>query len=237
MSKIVINIIATNKYVAFLPDLCNSISEYFPDDSELTSIIYTNMDIPQQVLDNKGISFIRSEIKHEPWPASTIKRFEYFINEKSRILESDYCYYIDADSVFIGTLGKEILPENGMVGTIHPCLYNSVGTPERNPHSNAYIPYGSQNRYYCGGFFGGKSIDFINAAEKMKKWIDEDQKKGITAIWHDESHLNRYFYENPPSSILDHPFAIAENLTERKPESRVMFLDKNSTGGHDFYRN
>lgn len=237
MKRIAINIIATNKYVVFLENLCASISKHFPEDSEIAAIIYTNVDIPEEVTKNSRINFIRSEINHEPWPASTIKRFEYFIREKETLSQYDYSYYIDADSIFVGDVDNIIFPKTGMVGTIHPCLYNSVGTPERNPRSNAYIPYGSQNRYYCGGFFGGKSDNFIEASEKMREWIDNDSKKGIVALWHDESHLNKYFYENPPSIVLDHPFAVAENLTSKSPESKVMFLDKNTSGGHDFYRN
>jgi len=236
MRKIAINIIATNRYVSFLNKLCESIENYFPKDSEITVIVYTNIEIPSDVFNNKIIRFIKSQIVHEPWPASTLKRFEYFLGERDTLLESDYCYYIDADSVFIDNLDDSIYPESGMVGTLHPCLYGSIGTPDRNPNSKAYIPYGANNKYYCGGFFGGKSSDFVSTAEIINSNIVDDSGRGVLAIWHDESHLNKYFYENPPAVTLEHPFAIAENLTARHDGSKVMFLDKTATGGHDFYR-
>lgn len=236
MKNIVINIIATNKYVSFLNRLCQSISENFTD-CNITIIVYTNVNLPETLsTEIPSVKFIKSHIEHEPWPGPTLKRFNYFLNERSLILYNDFSYYIDADSIFIMDMENTIYPESGMVGTLHPCLYDTEGTPERNPNSKAYIPYGSNNNYYCGGFFGGRSEAFIKMSEDISKNIMDDLDRDIIALWHDESHLNRYFLDNQPEITLKHPYAIAETICTRHPESRILFLDKALIGGHSYFR-
>ena len=234
--KIVLNLIATNKYLSFLDIICPSIEEFFFPGTDVTAIVHTNLDLPESLVEYKRIKFIKNEIQHEPWPFTTLKRFEYFLSARKELFENDYCFYIDVDSLFVKELSVDMLPPRGMIGTIHPCLFVGPGSPERNPESKACIPIGSDSRYFCGGFFGGSSEEFIKMSESILENIQDDLARGIIAAWHDESHLNRYFYDNPPALVLDHPFAAAENLTSIREESKVLFLDKSTRGGHDFFR-
>lgn len=233
--KICLNLIATNKYLSFLDLICPSIEEYFFPGSELTVLVHTNLDLPDLSKYSK-IKFVKNNIDHEPWPFTTLRRFQYFLSSRDTLEEHDYCFYVDVDSLFIGEISKPLLPEKGMIGTIHPCLFQGPGTPERNPESKAYIPHEANNRYFCGGFFGGKTGDFIKTSEFIFQNIEDDLSRGMIAIWHDESHLNRYFFENFPQVVLEPPFAVAENMTLRLPDSKVLFLDKASRGGHVFFR-
>jgi hypothetical protein len=237
MKVISINVIATNKYVNFLPDLIKSIDEFIFTKSKILVIVHTNSNIEGISPGSGRIKILKNEIVHEPWPYTTLKRFHYFNKAKSLIEKSDYSFYIDADSLFIGDIKEEFIPTGGMIGTIHPCLFSGNGTPERNPDSKAFISPSENNRYFCGGFFGGDSKSFLEASEKISSNIDDDLSKGIIAIWHDESHINRFFFDNPPSLVLEPPFAVAESLTQTMDSSKVLFLDKNLKGGHDFFRN
>lgn len=235
-NKIVLNLIATNKYLSFLDIICPSVEKFFFPGSEVTVLVHTNLDLPENLNAYSRIKFDKNQISHESWPFTTLKRFHYFLSSREIIERSDYSFYIDVDSKFIREISEDFLPSEGMAGTIHPCLFNGPGTPDRNPQSLAYIPEGSNNRYFCGGFFGGTSKSFLEMSEKIKQNIDTDLSNGVMAVWHDESHLNRHFFSNPPEMVFDHPFAIAENLTQEKPESRVLFLDKSTIGGHEFFR-
>ena len=237
MKVVSINIIATNKYVIFLGDLIKSVDDFLFRDYKISIIVHTNSDISHLESHSGRIEIFKNEIEHEPWPFTTLKRFHYFIKGKDLIGKSDYSFYIDADSLFIGKISEDFLPERGMMGTIHPCLSSGNGTPERNPSSKAFISPSENNRYFCGGFFGGDSESFLNMSEKIASNIDEDLSNNIIAVWHDESHINRFFLDNPPSKILEPPFAVAESLTPIGENSKVLFLDKNLKGGHEFFRN
>jgi hypothetical protein len=232
-----INVIATNKYVNFLPDLIKSIDDFVFKDSNILVIVHTNSGIDDINSNSRRIKILRNEIEHEPWPFTTLKRFHYFNKAKDLIEKSDYSFYIDADSLFIGEIKEDFLPDKGMIGTIHPCLFSGNGTPERNPNSKAFISPSENNRYFCGGFFGGDSRSFLEMSELVFRNIEDDLSKDIIAIWHDESHINRFFFDNPPSLILEPPFAVAESLTQRHDSSKILFLDKNLKGGHEFFRN
>jgi hypothetical protein len=235
--NIILNLIATNKYIEFLPEILDSVDLHFFPDCNVDVIVHTNVNIDKNIPENRRIKVLKNIIDHEPWPFTTLKRFHYFNSVSEILLGYDYVFYIDVDSSFIKRIDKTILKGKGLIGTIHPCLYYNEGSPERNPNSEAYIPIGSNNRYFCGGFIGGSSKEFLEMSREIIRRIESDLSKGIIAVWHDESHINKYFYQNPPITILDHPFAAAENLTEIKEDSRILFLDKSTRGGHDFFRN
>jgi hypothetical protein len=234
--KISLNIIATNKYLLFLPQLLKSIEEFFFTEHEIFVLVHTNGNIDAIGSNLENICIIKNDISHEDWPFTTLKRFHYFTQAEKIIEKSNFSFYIDVDSLFIGNIGFSDINEKGIFATIHPGLNQGPGTPERNPNSEAYIPIGSTNKYFCGGFFGGDSGSFLKMSEAIKKAINRDLKKNIIAIWHDESHLNKFLMLNEPAKIFNYPFAVAENLTPIFDTSKILFLDKNSKGGHEFFR-
>jgi histo-blood group ABO system transferase len=81
-------------------------------------------------------------------------------------------------------------------------------------------------QYFAGGFNGGTSLEYLKMAKKISENIIDDFNRGFIAIWHDESHLNRYFIDNPPTKILNPSYCYPENWNipfERK----LLALDKN----------
>jgi hypothetical protein len=234
--KVVLNIIATNKYTFFLNSIIQSAETNFLPDCEKIYIIHTNVHL--DVKDDISKKVVVNQIEHESWPGPTIKRFHYFLMQEEVIQDSDFCFYVDADSLFVRSLLKEdLLPEKGMVGTLHTSFYGGNGTPERRPESKACIPVGSDNKYFFGGFFGGDSKSFIDTCYELRSCIDEDFKNKIVAIWHDESHINRFFWQNPPTKILDNYLAVPEEFPlETFTNARLIFLQKGKYGGHDYFR-
>ena len=235
--KIGLNLIATNKYIYFVPKILESIERFFFINEEVVVFIHTNMITDDIFSTKENIKIVAKEISHEPWPLTTLKRFHYFLKAKEDLEKCDMLFYIDVDSLFVGNIEPSMIEEKGIFATLHPCLFQGEGTPERNNLSTAYIPYNSNNSYFCGGFFGGSSLDFLEMCERIKENIDTDLQKGIIAIWHDESHLNKYLFINKPSLTFFPPFAVAENITQLSEESKIIFLDKKSLGGHDYFRN
>jgi uncharacterized protein YlaI len=64
--------------------------------------------------------------------------------------------------------------------------------------------------YFAGGFFGGSKDEFLKMSDTINSNIDIDLKENRIAIWHDESHMNRYFVTNPPTVILNHSYCYPE---------------------------
>jgi histo-blood group ABO system transferase len=234
--RVVLNVIATNKYTFFLNGLITSAEQNFLPGVEKTYIIHTN--VPLDIQGDLVGKVIVNHIEHESWPGPTIKRFHYFLMQEDAIASSDYCFYVDVDSLFVREIsGSDVLPLNGMAGTLHTSFYGNGGTPERNPASRACIPHGSDNKYFFGGFFGGDSESFIETCKELRASIDEDFSNDIVAVWHDESHLNRFFFENPPARIFDNYMAVPEEFPlDQYTNARLIFLQKGKYGGHDYFR-
>jgi len=135
----------------------------------------------------------------------------------------DYLYYCDVDMLFLQEIGDEILGE--LVGTQHCCFIGKRGTPETNPRSTAYVPFDQDMQYFAGGFNGGTSKEFLKMYNFIASNIRKDYSNGITAVWHDESHLNRYFIDNKPSVVLSPSYCYGEPL-DIPYEKKILALVK-----------
>lgn len=71
-----------------------------------------------------------------------------------------------------------------------------LGFWENRRASRAYLARRLRKKYFCGGVWWGKKSDFLNFCRELAADVDLDSDQGITAIWHDESHLNRWAGDN-----------------------------------------
>ena len=124
------------------------------------------------------------------------------------------------------------------------------GTFEHNPDSLAYITPKERKKYFCGAIQGGLSKKYIEAMKVMAKNIDEDLGQNIVAVYHDESHWNKYLLENPPSTILPFWYCFPESkdwptkqvfwkkhvYVPEEEEVKMLCLDKDLHGGYSSYR-
>ena len=223
--KIGLLIIATNKYTDFLEPLIESADSFFLKNHDVTYFVFTNKDI--DIKTNRKIT--RVLIEHKEWPWMTLGRYRIFTNNQDKLSEMDYLFYCDADMKFVGHISGEILGD--MVGTIHPGFYNNPNSSnialEKRPESLAYLPPNTIKNYYAGGFNGGSSKEFLKMSKNISDNIDIDiEKHNIIAEWHDESHMNKYFFENEPSVKLSPSYCYPESWNipfDRK----LLALDKN----------
>lgn len=221
--KIGLLVVATNKYISFVDQLVESADKWFLSKCDVTYCVFTNN--PKDLHTNK--SFNMMSIEHEPWPAPTLKRYDYFNKYAEYLKNFDYLYYCDADMKFVNEVGDEILGDS--VATLHPGFWNKNNIQfsyERRPECKAYIPYGSGNEYYAGGFNGGKSNEFLKMANTIVAWRKEDERNGIIPVWHDESYLNKYMYNNIPTKKLTPSYCYPESW-DLPFEKRLLALDKN----------
>jgi histo-blood group ABO system transferase len=227
--KICILNIATNKYIQFVEPLLDSIEENFLKGHEISALAFTNHEIEES---SENVKIV--QIDHEPWPIPTLKRYHYFMKEAEYISQFDYCFYLDVDMKIVGKVGDEILGD--LVATQHPGFwYKDIDqfSYERRPESNAYIPYGQGKMYYAGGFNGGKPEHFLKMSKTIVDNVEKDFENNLIAVWHDESHMNRYLLNNPPTVELTpsycYPEAVEHNPTAWNVpfEPKILALDKN----------
>jgi len=217
--KIGLLLIATGKYDRFVGPLVESARKYFMKNHEVTYFLFTDSD-----KFNNEDNVISTPKTHEPFPAPTLKRYETFYNYRHELIKMDYLFYSDVDMLFVDEVGDEILSER--VGTIHPGYVGGRGTPETRKESLACVYEHEKMNYYAGGFNGGTAKNFLDMCEKLNNNIQKDLEKGIIAIWHDESHMNRYFIDNPPTKSLSPSYCYPESWT-LPYKKKLLALDKN----------
>jgi hypothetical protein len=103
-------------------------------------------------------------------------------------------------------------------------LFN--GPWERNRNSLAYVRPTSRRRYIHGAIWGGPKKDFIKMCEELDQTIDRDLRNGIVALWHDESHINRYLSSNRKLGYFPKFFSGADKLTPKSNCNGVWSVDK-----------
>jgi histo-blood group ABO system transferase len=219
--KVGLLIIATNKYIGFLQSLITSADKFFLKNQDVTYYIFTNKEI--DIISNRNI--VKVDTEHKPWPWMTLGRYDIFTQNKSLLSSNDYLYYCDVDMLFVGDVGDEILSDR--VATQHPGYYGRRGTPETNPNSLACVFPNEQMEYFAGGFNGGSSIEYLKMANLISKNIKIDYSNGIIAVWHDESHMNRYFIDNKPTKILDPSYCCIDTWLDCPFGRKLLALTKN----------
>ena len=218
--KIGLLIISTNKYVEFLHSLITSADEFFLLNLEVTYYVFTNQEINLKT--NRTV--VKIDVEHKSWPWMTLGRYDIFSSNEEILSTMDYLFYCDVDMRFVDVVGDEILSDR--VATQHPGFYDRRGVPENRPQSLAFVSDSTNMQYFAGGFNGGTSEEYLKMSEILSKNIKIDFENGIIAIWHDESHMNRYFINNPPSKILSPSYCYAES-TNIPFQKRLIALNKN----------
>lgn len=231
MSKISLLIVATNKYVQFLPNLVESVTKYFMITENVTVHIFTDrVKDCDLLLSQSGAKTKFHEIEHKPWPYPTLHRFHFFKQYIDEIA-GDYVFYIDADTIIKDDIHSNICSAITVVQ--HCGFVTGGGSWETRMQSSCYTVPEHRTTYYGGGFYGfSKSVfnRFINHGVRM---IDEDLKNGITPIFHDESVLNCIIPQWKPKNILNPSYHWPENNAriwnswKIKYHKIILLLDKN----------
>jgi len=200
--KIGLCIVATGRYGEFAQELIYSARNYFCKQHKVTYFVFTDFPIapaPDVVIIHQN---------KMGWPYDALKRCYIYCQNEHLFKDYDYLFAIDADMRFFSEVGTEILGKS--VG-----VARSVGKHmayENNKKSKAYLSKIEAKNYFAGAFYGGERESFLKMIKRIKHNIEADLKKDFIAKFHDESHLNRYFYDYPPEVVLDTSYCYPEGL-------------------------
>lgn len=176
------------------------------------------------------------------WPYNTLMRYQWFCTVQDKLKGFDAIYFCNANMRFLMPISDEHIPypskEAPLVLAVHTQNYeDTLGThffPERNPASAAYIKEGTPIRAYAGGFWGGTAEAVLSMCKTLRDRVNDDLSRGIIAVWHDQSHLEKYATENP-HLIIAKGIISSEEFADAKI-CRAMFLNKEHFGGNDVLR-
>ena len=126
-------------------------------------------------------------------------------------------------------LFKKLTYKNEISNLLKFVLGKRLGSWETRLESTAYTHKDLQKGYYCGAVWFGKRDVVYSFVSEVDDLISGDQKKGITAVWHDESYLNSWAANNLHNSntprycyLLGRP-----HLSKIKP--LIVAIDKDLT--------
>ena len=228
--KVALCVIATGKYTRFLCELLTSAREFFCPGQQRRFFVFTDdckLQIDKCKLKICNEQFAICNSPHEPWPGPTLHRYRTMLRAEAELRACDYVYYVDVDSRFVRPVGEEIFGD--LAATIHFGFCEkprSAFTYETRLQSRAGVRRHEGRRYYAGGFQGGRAGVYLAAMRAMAAAIADDEARGITAVWHDESHWNRYLIDHPPTVELSHEYNCPASW---RPETqRIVIVGKNN---------
>lgn len=222
--KVGLLVVATGKYIDFVNPLICSARKHFCTDCDVTYYVFTDGQVPD------GADVVKIHQTRMGWPYDTLMRCKLYYDNRDLFKDQEYLFACDADMLFVDIVGQEILSDR--VATQHPGFVEKRGSYESSNHSStAYVSNREGLQYFAGGFHGGSYDEFIALNKKMVEGIEKDLANNFIAVWHDESHLNRYFIDNPPTAILSPSYCYPESW-HLPYVKKLLALDKN----HDALR-
>lgn len=235
--KVGILYIATGKYDLFFERFYESCERNFLPGVSKTYYVWTDSD--KEIFNKPNIQKIF--LKKAGWPYDTMMRFHHFDDASAVLSKNDYLFFFNANMIVNNVITDQHIDlSNNIVVVDHPHFYgrhNSLFPYERNERSTLYIPGGKGQYYVQGCFNGGKSDYFLRMCEVLSIAISIDLSNNIIPIWHDESALNWWIWDENYKSVkvLDPGFAYPESM--RLPfHKNIIQLDKNNYGGHNYLR-
>jgi len=220
--------ICTGKYTTFWSDFYSSFEKHFIPDSKKHYFVFTDKEDLSRA-DN--VTLIRQECKG--FPADSLFRYDMFLSIEQEVKKYDYTFFMNANMLCVSQVDKTFIPTAKEHYLAFTESFGYVGRNprifpyERNRKSKAYIPHvkGVNYKYVLGGINGGRTAEYFAFIHEMSQQIRDDDNRGIMAIYHDESHVNRYFFEHPNCKLLSYEYALAEGVQADK-EAKIIIRDK-----------
>lgn len=143
--------------------------------------------------------------------------------------EVHFVLCMDVDQHFSGTFGPEVLAES--VAQLHAWHYHwprRLLPFERDARSEAVLGPGEGDFYYHAAVFGGSVEALRSLTAHCARGLQRDAARGFEARWHDESHLNKFFWLHKPTKVLSPEFCWSPDIGPRAEirQPRLLWAPK-----------
>lgn len=236
MGKVGILYICTGKYRIFWDEFYKTAEKFLLPNSEKTYFVFTDA---EHITGENKPNVKKIYQQNLKWPGNTLFRYRMFIRIEDILSTFDYLFFFNANIVFLDFVFEgELLPrEEGLMAVNHPVSYNKKPNAfpyERSPKSLAYVPFGHGSYYCLGGVNGGRTKEYFQLIRTLDERIMQDYRKGVIAVYHDESHFNRYIMGKTIRLLTpSYGYPEGKNLPFHP---RVLIKDKKKWGGHQYLR-
>ncbi|KAM8788421.1 alpha-1,3-galactosyltransferase 2 [Rhynchonycteris naso] len=139
--------------------------------------------------------------------------------------EAHFVFCMDVDQYFSGPFGPETLADS--VAQLHAWHYHwprRLLPYERDARSAAALARGEGDFYYHAALFGGSVEALRGLTAHCTRGQQRDRERGLEARWHDESHLNKYFWLYKPAKVLSPEFCWSPEIGPRAEIRRPRLL-------------
>lgn len=194
-------VIATGRYLDFARDLVADLDRHVvPTGGPIVVNLLTD-----RTEDAAGLAHSAQGVEINPlpvpalrWPEASLLRYE-MLTRLWPDVHGDALVYLDADlrvhADFSDIVASAQGNPDGLLAVAHPGYYERGrggprGTWETRRRSAAYVPRRRRRTYVCGGVWMGSRSGIQALSQTLASRVATDTRKGLTAVWHDESHWN-----------------------------------------------
>ena len=230
----------------------------FIDEIEVILLTDHNF-LQRDTLDDRSIRIKKFDVSYPDWVSATLLRYQAISEHASSITSDTVFWIdADMRMVNIEKFCKEVTAVTSLTFAKHPgFLFNlkdfatqiiknlstlvlskpSIfldnqffrGTWEEKMNSQASVPPRQRKVYVHGAFFGGPVKEFMEMCQTLANCVESDLNMNYVAIWHDESHLNRYSSDmGRKNKYFSKYFSGANELTHKPSKSIIWSIDKKS---------
>jgi hypothetical protein len=231
--KIAILYICTGRYDIFWVDFQKNIEMFFLQEHQKSFFVFTDS---QTIESSDNVEVLYQS--NLGWPFNTLYRFRMFLRIKETLKTFDYIFFFNANMLCVRPINEHDILGADLIVLNHPGFWDKgkqILPFETNPNSTAFInPQEIINAYYQGALNGGKAKAYLQLIQECHDNIEQDLDKGIVAVWHDESHLNKYLI-GKEKKVLSPAFGYPEGW-DLPFAPQIISRDKHNMGGHDYLR-
>ncbi|CAH6790899.1 A3galt2 [Phodopus roborovskii] len=207
-----LTVFAVGRYLEkYLKRFLESAEQHFMVDQSVVFYVFTDRPeaVPHMTLGPGRLLRVEPVQGESRWQDVSMARMRTLYEALGGQLgqEADYVFCLDVDQRFTGNFGPEALAD--LVAQLHSWHYHWprwLLPYERDKRSAAALSWGEGDFYYHAALFGGNVAALRKLTAHCALGQQLDRERGIEAVWHDESHLNKFFWLYKPTKLLSPEF-------------------------------